>query len=470
MRCFAWILVMGPCGCGAGSVDSDEPVARGVAPADWPAPTPVDDLLVADVTAPGPVDLQICAAPEDLAAGGCAPWAGDELVLRATSVPEAFTLALAPLTGAGLPLPPDGGLQDYHRVFGLDAPLADVAFEVELTVAVGPQHSADALAVWALASGPPPLGGKFPSDLRWERVDADLDASTGHITADVEGPAVVLVANPTSGTSGDEAPTFATGEAHFAFAGRHRRAVAYTPASGARPLVVVLHGSGQDAEVPVQWGWERLADRDGVHLLRVEGTWGGDEPLGGSFLWSGRVDPADGLNPGFRENLDYLEVVLDAAEAQLDVLDGHTFVTGFSGGGILTHRVGAELAHRVDAIAPVAALGIGSGDDDPHPPPTTDTVSVLTVMGQLDPSHPYDGDDSRPGAVEGAEAWAERFGCGAAVLEQVEPDITRHTWPCADDDVVLLSVRDGEHDYTMLDPHGPGTVEIVADFFLQHPH
>ena len=307
------------------TVDTVDPVdtadTAGVASADWPEPERVAAYLIGEVAGAGDAELYACEAVEDYAAEACEVWAGGEVRFAADAEPEApYVLALRALSGAGLPLLPGAGTEDGWRMFGVDTPLATVegALGLSMSVQVGPLDDASTLGVWWLASSPPPEGGKFPVDLRWEAAEATLDEAAGVFTVDVDAPGVWAVAAPRSGASADTAPVVSaevgSQELWFPWGGRLRRAELLVQESGEpMPLVVVLHGSGQDSAVPVQWGWSQLAEREGFHLLLGEGTWAGDEPLGGSFLWTGRLDYDDGLNPGYRENLGYLGALLDAA-------------------------------------------------------------------------------------------------------------------------------------------------------------
>ena len=135
------------------------------------------------------------------------------------------------------------------------------------------------------------------------------------------------------------------------------------------PLVLGLHGAGQDAR-----GFEAESNLSNVadehHFVvaypmswRARGFWHYPEPD----------------NP--RSGLRLLRATLDAVRSAACVDAGRVLVTGISSGGRMTYAAGCELADRILAIAPVSG---GTRELPPcHP---ARPISVLDVHGTSDTS------------------------------------------------------------------------------------
>jgi polyhydroxybutyrate depolymerase len=94
-----------------------------------------------------------------------------------------------------------------------------------------------------------------------------------------------------------------------------------------------------------------------------------------------------------KENVDdvkFIRAVLDDVATGNPVDRGRVFATGISNGGFMVHRVAAEAADIVAAIAPVVgglAPAIGEKFNPRQP------VSILIIQGDADPVVPIDGGD-----------------------------------------------------------------------------
>lgn len=472
------------------AADSGEAADASDDPMSWPSPTAPDgEWLVARVEAGGAVAISDCPSPEASQSGGCSAYAPElaQYELSAAEAPAApFTVAVRRLpSGAGLVVPPGATDTSFRMFFTVGDPARSKSaafdpFPVALELAVRPGPQVTAPEVYHLASDEPVPGSRFPSHQRWEAVPHQRDDS-GRYVLEVTTPGVYALAGSDAGVLTETGPlaiptSSGNHELGFAHQGRLRRLLVMVPEGydGATrlPLVMVLHGSGQDAGVAAsQWSWGQLAETRGFVLAVGEGTWGHEDPLADSFMWSGRVDPGP-PDPGYPENLAYVRRVIESLQASLQIDAKRVYVTGFSGGGVLTHRVGTELNDLVAAIAPVAALGIGDTEDAPHPVPDDgDRLSVLMVMGTEDGSHPYEGAPPKPGAVQSIEEWAGRYGCDETPTTETNGALKRDVYACSDappDAMALITVRGAGHTYTMVDPHGLTTAQAVWEFLSQH--
>jgi polyhydroxybutyrate depolymerase len=126
----------------------------------------------------------------------------------------------------------------------------------------------------------------------------------------------------------------------------------------AMPVVVMLHGGGGTSRAAAtETGWGAKADAAGF-LAVFPNALPEDATKPSSFarnpqLWN---DGSDRFRPGQKpvDDVGFLNAMLDHLQANLAVDARRIYVTGFSNGGSMAFRAGAELAQRIAAIAPVA--------------------------------------------------------------------------------------------------------------------
>jgi len=124
------------------------------------------------------------------------------------------------------------------------------------------------------------------------------------------------------------------------------------------PVVVMLHGGGGSSKgAATETGWGAKADVAGF-LAVFPNALPEDATKRSSFgrnpqLWN---DGSDRFHPGQipPDDVAFLTAMLDRVQATFSVDPRRIFFTGFSNGASMTFRVGAELAPRIAAIAPVA--------------------------------------------------------------------------------------------------------------------
>lgn len=128
------------------------------------------------------------------------------------------------------------------------------------------------------------------------------------------------------------------------------------------PLVILLHGGGGSGENMVaQTGFDAVAAREG--LIAVY-------PYGSSALFDNVLltwNAGHCCSYAMREDVDdvrFVSLLIDALVASGRADPERIYVTGLSNGGMLTHRIGRELPHKVAAIAPVISSIFG---DEPQP-------------------------------------------------------------------------------------------------------
>jgi polyhydroxybutyrate depolymerase len=175
--------------------------------------------------------------------------------------------------------------------------------------------------------------------------------------------------------------------------GEHARTYdLYVPAravSGGRPLVILLHGHGGNADVmtgengkkaPYKW-WLSIAEREGLLVAIPDGTIGPDQYRG----WNDcRSDTKS--NPGTDDVAFLRAMIEDIARTQAFDRD-RLYVTGTSNGGHMTLRLAMEMPEMLAAVAPVVA----SMPKQSACRMTERPLSIAFMNGTEDTLNPYTG-------------------------------------------------------------------------------
>lgn len=284
---------------------------------------------------------------------------------------------------------------------------------------------------------------------------------TGLAGAAVFGP--VIVESPTSTLVMPNGPS----DHQLAVGGYERTFRVYRPADleGKVPLVVALHGSGGDGESMEEiTGFDQLAEREKFAVLYPDG-------------WNGSFNAGEGCcDEAGSENIDDLgaiDAMVDATLASLPIDIDRVYLTGFSSGGLMVHRV----ACSSNRYAAVASVGGGMLGDCHNPPP----VSVLMVHGTADESVLYDGgsagvDDTYdvPGAIALQDRWIGWNQCDPPTVtsSQDEPDLVWRVATCPSNrEVALITLEDGEHVWPSDDGSTGPPLDATAEiwrFFCSH--
>ena len=85
------------------------------------------------------------------------------------------------------------------------------------------------------------------------------------------------------------------------------------------------------------------------------------------------------------DDVGFIGALIDKLSIDYPVDPKRIYATGMSNGGMMTHRLGIELADRVAAIAPVVATVFGDEREPTRP------VPALMINGMLDKSVPFRG-------------------------------------------------------------------------------
>jgi polyhydroxybutyrate depolymerase len=167
------------------------------------------------------------------------------------------------------------------------------------------------------------------------------------------------------------------------------------------PLVIMLHGyGGSSTNAMRETRWSDKADAERFAVVYPDAT--RRQPNQAPSLrhnpqaWndgSGRFHP-----PGQEVNdVEFIRSLIDELKKQQPIDPRRIYVTGFSNGASMALRVGAELADRVTAIAPVAGA---SWLENLQP---VRGISLMYLTGTADPLNPLEGGAPKLGRLSRAQ-------------------------------------------------------------------
>lgn len=242
-------------------------------------------------------------------------------------------------------------------------------------------------------------------------------------------------------------------------AGPHdRRAILVTDADAesgdARPpLVVVLHGLGQDAEHMASiGGWPTLAADRGAVVVFADG-WRNS--------WNAGTCCGDAASEGV-DDVAYLDTLIGDVVDSTGADPDSVYMVGFSNGGMMTYRYMCEGSVRLRGAASLAGTDVDSCTP-------TRAVDFIQISGSADDAVPLDSSTSvlpQLGPLvpvrRAVDDVATAFGCPESSTTQSGPATSTVWSPCRDGVTVRLDVIAGLlHAYPIVDGY-QGTDQILG--------
>lgn len=261
---------------------------------------------------------------------------------------------------------------------------------------------------------------------------------------------------------------------------------ATAPTDRPMPLVLVFHGGGGDgSKVERMTGLSDLGRREGFIVAYPDGL---------NHQWNdGRSAESTQSHRQKVDDVGFIDALLDDLLRNHPIDRRRIYACGMSNGGIFCHYLGAKLADRLAAIAPVAG---GLADPFERQFSPVNPVSVCIIQGTDDPLVPYHGGDvarNRGRIIDTDETvrrWLLRDDCTGEPARSTLPDrdasdgcrVRKSEWTsCRPGIAVVLYVIDGGgHAWPGGAQYLPQWVigrvcrdfsatEIIWDFFRHHP-
>lgn len=241
----------------------------------------------------------------------------------------------------------------------------------------------------------------------------------------------------------------------------------YTPNSQ-MPLVLVLHGLGDSGNgIMMGTGFNMAADTAGFIAVYPDAA----DALFGAAAWNSGANPFGSAN-----DVGFISALIDTMYEQYHIDLNRVYSTGFSMGGIMSHRLACELSNRIAAIASGSGTFATSviGNCSPGR-----AVPVMHVHGTADSVVPFDGNTLLGLQSVGATInfWATNNNCALTapastpVANTANDGITINKTEyslCSNNSEVILYTATGM-EHTWLQPNNDmsETAEIWK-FFLRH--
>lgn len=235
----------------------------------------------------------------------------------------------------------------------------------------------------------------------------------------------------------------------------------------ARPLLLAYHGWGGDPEQ-----LERTTNLTAAAIARGFVV---VRPLGVGRSFNAGTCCGDAIDAAI-DDVGFARALVATIASETCIDRRRVFVTGFSNGGFLSHRLACEAA---DVFAAVASVGGTFGIDTCAP---SRPVSVLQIHGKIDGIVKFGGDETRhwSSVATVIDAWVRADRCKLEGAREVFAHGNARcvrSGPCEGDAEVTLC-RDERAGHTW--PGGPRSVgyggsqdldatSFILDFFGRHP-
>lgn len=216
------------------------------------------------------------------------------------------------------------------------------------------------------------------------------------------------------------------------------------------PLIISFHDFGSDPiRHAAETGFLELADEAGFIAVFPGGS-------GTPLAFYTQANPPE----GFPDDVQMTRDLIAYMYRQFTIDAKRIYVTGFSLGGGMAHRIACELPDVISAAAMVAG-----GYFVDNPCEAGEAVPVLAIHARDDEIVPYEGSDVTVAIPEWLAGWVGRDGCeGDPITENSDAGVTIEHWSnCQGNaEVISYSYAVGGHGWP------EGTAEIIWEFFASH--
>jgi polyhydroxybutyrate depolymerase len=216
-------------------------------------------------------------------------------------------------------------------------------------------------------------------------------------------------------------------------------------AATAAPLLIVLHGAGQDAP-----GIRQLA---GIETLTDGLGWIVVYPDGVELSWAIGTDTR--ADQRGIDDVGFIRRMIERIRGDLTIDSERVFVAGLSNGALMSHRLGCELASHVRGFASVAGTML---DEQATRCAPSGPVRALFFNGDEDEFFPWGGFIAGDGTVilgvdESVNWWAAQNGCASptttalpdAAMDGTTVDLVDYAGCSPGEAVRLFAIHGGGH-------------------------
>lgn len=225
------------------------------------------------------------------------------------------------------------------------------------------------------------------------------------------------------------------------------------------PLVISYHGfTGDPISNALGTGWSDKADEEKFFVLYPAGQ-NPNDSSGQNLGWYTQPNAAAA---GWLDDVRFTQDLILSLISGLNIDIYRIYLTGFSNGAGMVHRLACDLSGVVAAVGPVSGpYFLGDPCDLAAPMP------IISIHGTNDQNAPFDGYFTLLQPVQAwIKDWAARDGCEVApTITRLPQNITLQRWDeCnGDSEVTMLLIEFGEHYWPSY------ATDLIWEFFEKHP-
>lgn len=204
------------------------------------------------------------------------------------------------------------------------------------------------------------------------------------------------------------------------------------------PLVLAFHGTGGDGKaMEEQTGFNQLAEQAGFIAVYPDGI---------GKHWDARRS----TKPETTNDVEFVSALIDDLGKRYNIDRSRIYATGFSNGGMFTHRLACELGDKITAVAIVSATMPENLSRTCKP---TKPISVLLMHGTNDPAIPYGSAGiALLSLADTVKFWSNHNRCSPQVVQESLPKTPQMRLEsyqnCTNEtNVRLYTIEGGEHSW-----------------------
>jgi len=270
---------------------------------------------------------------------------------------------------------------------------------------------------------------------------------------------------PKTCTSSQPVPKTGDQTVTLQYGGRSRSYILHAPSglSAGNPLALVidLHGAGGTGKQQQGMsGFSALSDTEKFLVVfpnGIDGYWNVDDTCCGT-AGKEKID-----------DVGFLKAIIEKLNEETCIDVRRIYVSGFSNGGGLAHRMGCDAADVIAAIAPTAT------DLRTQPCNAARPISMMEIKGMVDSLEPYEGGVVGPaggqytdvGAKQSLKLWADINQC-TGTTTKIDTYCESYTQCAGGVETDLCSLPNTDHN-TYSNSLGFKVASVVWSMFKRHP-
>ena len=188
-----------------------------------------------------------------------------------------------------------------------------------------------------------------------------------------------------------------------------------------RPLVISLHGMGQDPNYQKGMAnWEAVADTANFVVVYPQGV---------NNAWDISGD----------SDINFILAIIDEMNSKYAIDKSRVYVSGFSMGGMMTYHAANKIADKIAAFAPVSGFMCwGNATYN-----SSRAIPIIHVHGDADNVVYYDASGGQSGLAPIISGWVDRNNCSKnAIVTYPHSSATKEVYSNGecDTEVVLVTL------------------------------